>query len=164
MLTGNEPWLYGHSHEPNPVVPSGDGRFALLAGSHVRQVSLADLSLMPLTEVGGCYITSTGHGRSGPFLFGGVRLVDLLHACCPECEPSVIDVISTDGFGTRLAVDLLRRAEGSRAPLILAWQINRTPLRREQGLVRLIVPQDTDDALRQVKWVDRVVVHCDAPR
>jgi len=163
LVSGNEPWLHGHAHEPNPVVPSGDGSFVLLASSRVRQVSVADLRLMPLTEVDGCYITSTGHGRSGPFLFGGVRLADLLRACCPECEPSVIDVISVDGFGTRLTVDLWRRAESSRVPLILAWQINRTPLQREQGLVRLIVPQDTDDALRQVKWVDRVIVHCDAP-
>jgi hypothetical protein len=31
-------------------------------------------------------------------------------------------------------------------------------LTRRQGLVRLIVPREKDDALRQVKWVGRIVI------
>jgi hypothetical protein len=30
---------------------------------------------------------------------------------------------------------------------------------REQGLVRLIVPSEENDALRQVKWVARIDIH-----
>jgi len=32
-------------------------------------------------------------------------------------------------------------------------------LTRAQGLVRLIVPSETDDALRQVKWVGRIEIY-----
>jgi hypothetical protein len=32
------------------------------------------------------------------------------------------------------------------------------PLTREQGLVRMIVPSERDDALRQVKWVGKIVI------
>jgi hypothetical protein len=32
-------------------------------------------------------------------------------------------------------------------------------LTRAQGLVRLIVPHERDDALRQVKWVTRIIVY-----
>jgi hypothetical protein len=35
----------------------------------------------------------------------------------------------------------------------LALACDGKPLTRTQGLVRLIVPQEDDDALRQVKWV-----------
>jgi hypothetical protein len=41
----------------------------------------------------------------------------------------------------------------------LSYAIDGTPLTRAQGLVRLIVPSETDDALRQVKWVQRIEVY-----
>ena len=86
-----------------------------------------------------------------------------------------IDLVSADGFGTRVTpADL--SGEGSAAhmadasaavgeittgdaahvgdrPILLAYTLDGAPLTREQGLVRLIVPSETDDALRQVKWL-----------
>ncbi|MCB0075748.1 MAG: molybdopterin-dependent oxidoreductase [Caldilineaceae bacterium] len=44
-------------------------------------------------------------------------------------------------------------------PSLLAITLDGQPLTREQGLVRLIVPTETDDALKQVKWVAEIVVY-----
>lgn len=102
-------------------------------------------------------IASTGHPPSGPFTFGGVRLVDLLHAHGIDESGgwAFADVVSDDGFGTRIDA---RETQAAARPILLATALDGTPLRRDQGLVRLIVPGETDDALRQVKWVARVEV------
>ena len=63
-------------------------------------------------------------------------------------------VMSADGFGARVSADELRR-ETAR-PILLALAANGRPLSRADGLVRLIVPGETDDALRQVKWVSEI--------
>jgi hypothetical protein len=39
--------------------------------------------------------------------------------------------------------------------------LNGQPLTRAQGLIRLIVPAETDDALRQVKWVTQIVIYAE---
>ena len=46
-----------------------------------------------------------------------------------------------------------------RSPILLAHIVNGAAMTRAQGLVRLIVPSEIDDALRQVKWVVRVELH-----
>jgi DMSO/TMAO reductase YedYZ molybdopterin-dependent catalytic subunit len=46
---------------------------------------------------------------------------------------------------------------GSR-PVLLAYMLDGAPLARGQGLVRLIVPSETDDALRQVKWLATITI------
>ncbi len=74
----------------------------------------------------------------------------------PNTPWSQVEVVSADGFGNRVLADELRRATSR--PIILATNINGQPMSRQQGLVRLIVPSETDDALRQVKWVGRVTV------
>ena len=106
-------------------------------------------------------ILSAQDGTSGPFRFDGVTLADLLEAYkIPLWH--YIDVISADGFGTRIQREETQREEIDRAasrPILLATVCNGEPLTRAQGLVRLIVPQETDDALRQVKWVARLEVH-----
>ncbi len=67
-----------------------------------------------------------------------------------------IDLVSVDGFGTRLTpADLA--SEGKR-PILLAYTKDSVPLTRAQGLVRLIVPSETDDALRQVKWLATITI------
>jgi hypothetical protein len=67
-----------------------------------------------------------------------------------------VDLVSTDGFGTRLTpADLA--AEGER-PTLLAYTKDNVALTRAQGLVRLIVPSETDDALRQVKWLATITI------
>lgn len=127
-----------------------------------RSITVADLQALPFTHVSDCYIVSTGHGTSGPFAFGGVKLSTFLTAMLPSTPWHTLDVISGDGFGTRLtAADLAQ--ETDIRPSLLAYLLDGRPLTRQKGLVRLIVPTEVDDALRQVKWVAEVVVYTEAP-
>ena len=73
-----------------------------------------------------------------------------------------VDVVSADGFGTRLRQTDLA-VEPAQRPTLLAHTLDGQPLTRAQGLIRLIVPSETDDALRQVKWVAQLIVYADAP-
>lgn len=153
-------WMHGHVHEPNPAPPSTDLAFTVKKpdGAEVT-VDLAILQALPITEVPDCWIVSTGHGKSGPFAFAGVRLGDLLAQLLP---PNIawqhVDVISADGFGTRLFAHEIVDPRLTR-PILLSYIINDAPMTRAQGLVRLIVPSETDDALRQVKWVGRIEIY-----
>jgi DMSO/TMAO reductase YedYZ molybdopterin-dependent catalytic subunit len=186
------PWVHSHAHEPNLQSPAGDGDFVISTPGGGRQVvSPGDLQALPYTSVADCFIVSTGHGTSGPFTFGGVRLGDLIDAILSArtgAEPGErtvadrgeyrsgyrgegreedgtapqppawqhVDLVSADGFGTRLTpADLA--AAGDR-PVLLAYRLDGTPLTRKQGLVRLIVPTETDDALRQVKWLATITI------
>ena len=156
-------WLHRHVHEPNPAPPTPDPTI-LLRRPNGDEITLtpATLAALPQYAVRDCYIVSTGHGTTGPFTFGGVRLVDLLAA--EVAEPwTHVDVISADGFGNRVYAHELaqEQAQASARPMLLATTLDGIPLRREQGLVRLIVPRETDDALRQVKWVAHIEVHRD---
>lgn len=150
-------WLHGHAHEPNPVAPAGDGDFLVtFDGSTVHHFTVEALRRLPFSQVADCYIVSTGHGASGPFIFGGVRLSHLLAAVLPETPTwRTLDVVSADGFGVRLTRADLADTLDDR-PILLACQLDGTPLTRARGLVRLIVPSEVDDALRQVKWVSRI--------
>jgi DMSO/TMAO reductase YedYZ molybdopterin-dependent catalytic subunit len=149
-------WLHGHAHEPNPEPPSPDATLIVQKPDQVEvQIEVADLQKLPLTQVDDCWIVSTGHGASGPFTFGGARLVDLLDTLLNASVTwQYATVISADGFGTRIQAKELRTV--TLRPILLAYQMNGAALTRAQGLVRLIVPSETDDALRQVKWVGRI--------
>jgi hypothetical protein len=149
--------LRPHSHEPNPEPPSADPAITLsFPNGHSQPVTVDDLHRLPQVNLANCYIVSTGHGTSGPFTFGGVTLLALVqaHLDTPWTE---VEVISADEFGTRLTADELTHLEPGR-PILLAHSIDGLPMTREQGLVRLIVPSERDDALRQVKWVARIHV------
>lgn len=153
-------WVHGHAHEPNPAPPSPETAFVVQSPDGNRQIwDVANLHQLATTIVPDCYIVSTGHGTSGPFTFAGVRLQDFLtHLLGPETPWHYLDVISSDGFGTRLTpADL--RAETAQRPALFAHTLNARPLTREKGLVRLIVPAETDDALRQVKWVAQLIIY-----
>ncbi len=152
---GEPTWLHGHAHEPNPAPPNTDATLHLQRPDG-RTVLLTpdDLARLPQTATGDCMIASTGHPASGPFTFGGVRLADLLAAHAVEIW-EYADVFSADGFGTRVTAG---EAHTPTPPILLATTLNGAPLTRAQGLVRLIVPSETDDALRQVKWVARIEV------
>jgi DMSO/TMAO reductase YedYZ molybdopterin-dependent catalytic subunit len=221
-------------------MPAGDGSFDVFTPTGGRHnFSPADLAALPYTIVPECLIVSTGHGVSGPFTFGGVRLADLLahvlveeHAAQgttrqvagwakdPGVDPgeergedrsgdwsegrqaarsagsdaeqaggvpaaardqwlsawSYIDLVSADGFGTRVTpadlagtpTEIATRATAGRnlddparagdRPILLAYMLDGAPLTREQGLVRLVVPSETDDALRQVKWLATITI------
>ena len=120
---------------------------------------LAHLEKLPQTSVAGCYIVSTGHGTSGPFTFTGAALLDLIHSQLrPDTLWSQVEVISADGFGNRILAHELLQPQPMGRPILLAYAIDGQKMSRQQGLVRLIVPGETDDALRQVKWVGRIIV------
>ena len=159
-LPAEPAWLHGHAHDPNPIAPPGDGSFdvRLPAGQRVH-LPLAYLRSLPYTTVAHCFIVSTGHGTSGPFVFGGVRLADLLAHLLAGANWQVLDVVSADGFGTRLTPGDLA---GAGQPILLAYDLDGTPLTRARGLVRLIVPSETDDALRQVKWVEHIEIQAES--
>jgi DMSO/TMAO reductase YedYZ molybdopterin-dependent catalytic subunit len=153
---GEPEWLHGHAHEPNPAPPSDATAFTLSAPAGASYaLDIEDLYALPATDVPECYIVSTGHGTSGPFTFTGVRLADLIdHVMGHDVHWHYADVVSADGFGTRVYgpevySDTLR-------PIVLAHTLDGAPLTRAQGLVRLIVPSEVDDALRQVKWVAEI--------
>ncbi len=152
-------WLHSHAHVPNPSVPAGDGTLrCFLPGGRFVDWSVDALQRLPVSEVSGCFIVSTGHGTSGPFTFGGVSLRQFLaHLMAVDALWAQVDAISADGFGARLL-----RAEVEEAPLdrpvLLAYRCNGQPLTRQQGLVRLIVPTEQEDALKQVKWLAQLVV------
>jgi DMSO/TMAO reductase YedYZ molybdopterin-dependent catalytic subunit len=147
--------LRPHSHEPNAVPPSDDPTFELiLPNGRSHLVTVPDLQILPVTTVADCYIVSTGHGTSGPFAFTGVAMAALIqHYWSGEWDSA--EIVSADGFGNRvMAQELL--SEARKRPILLAYAADDTPLTRQQGVVRLIVPSETDDALRQVKWVGSI--------
>jgi DMSO/TMAO reductase YedYZ molybdopterin-dependent catalytic subunit len=158
--TGHAPaWLQGHAHDPNPTPPPGEPDFVVVhpEGEHTT-VTMAGLYVLPAFNVPGCYIVSTGHGASGPFTFTGVRLHDLLEHILDAKTPWVsVDVVSADGFGARVFKDELHTP--SNRSILLSYAIDGIPMTRGQGLVRLVVPGETNDALRQVKWVARIDIH-----
>lgn len=163
--TDDTPWVHGHAHEPNLQIPAGEGDFAVFTPAGDRRIfSLADLTALPYTSVPNCMIVSTGHGVSGPFTFGGVRLVHLLADVLAGASGAwrYIDLVSVDGFGTRLTPADLAGTESAAGagdrPVLLAYMLDGARLTREQGLVRLIVPSETDDALRQVKWLATITI------
>jgi DMSO/TMAO reductase YedYZ molybdopterin-dependent catalytic subunit len=150
-------WLHGHAHDPNPEPSITDPTVVVHTPDHTHHtLSVADLQALPAVDLPDCWIVSTGHGASGPFTFRGVRLLDLLnHIAPPGITWQWVDVISADGFGTRLFAPEVQSPTITR-PIVLSYAIDGIPLTRTQGLVRLIVPSETDDALRQVKWVQRI--------
>lgn len=155
---GEPAWLHGHAHEPNPAPPTATTAFTLSTpAGESHPLDVDDLWRLPATDVPGCYIVSTGHGTSGPFTFTGVRLRDLIdHVLGKEINWQYADVVSADGFGTRVHAHEVY-PDTSR-PIVLAHTLDGAPLTRAQGLVRLVVPNEVDDALRQVKWVAAIRV------
>ena len=158
-------WLHGHPHDPNPAPPSTDATITLRVPSgDENTLAVDDLRALPTTTARGCYIVSTGHGTSGPFDFAGVHLRDLLaaHNLLDGSSQSAwqhVDVISADGFGNRVQrAELAADTTGEPTLVLLAHTLDGAPMPRTEGLVRLIVPSETDDALRQVKWIARIEV------
>ncbi|MCC6454653.1 MAG: molybdopterin-dependent oxidoreductase [Caldilineaceae bacterium] len=156
--SGGEPaWLHPQPHEPNPAPSNPDPTFTLTRSDGTSTtITVADLARLPQQSVPDCTIISTGHGTSGPFRFDGVTLRDLLNAYAVTAW-AYADLVSADGFGTRVQRDEVERSAAR--PILLATSCDGEPLTRAQGLVRLIVPHETEDALRQVKWVAEIQIH-----
>jgi len=160
--------LHPHIHEPNPNPPTADFSLILTRpDGSLATITVADLSRLPQQGIEDCYIVSTGHGTSGPFRFKGVTL-EALFSAYGVATWNYADVISADGFGTRVyhsEIDVANSERAASRPMLLALICDGKALTREQGLVRLIVPQERDDALRQVKWVAIIEAHsADFPR
>lgn len=152
----NDP-LRPHAHDPNPDPPSPDPSFTLeLPNGRSHTITVARLRELPETAVSDCYIVSTGHGTSGPFTFSGVTLLRLIQAHT-DAQWGQVEVVSADGFGNRVS-DVELFAPSPAGPILLAYAIDGEPMTRAQGLIRMIVPSETDDALRQVKWIDEIRV------
>ncbi|MCA9956248.1 MAG: molybdopterin-dependent oxidoreductase [Anaerolineales bacterium] len=149
--------LQPHSHEPNPAPPSEDPTFQFVSvNGRRRPITVMDLQRLAEVSISDCYIVSTGHGTSGPFTFTGATLLAVVEAFC-HAPWSEVEVVSADGFGNRIYASELHKPDPA-GPILLAYAMDDQPLSRAQGLVRLIVPSERDDALRQVKWVGEVRV------
>ncbi len=148
--------LAPHAHEPNPRPPNDDPTILVMSpyAAEPQQFSVTRLQELPVHSATNCFIVSTGHGTSGPFHFQG-PLLSTLAAASGVTAFSRVAVISGDGFGTRLTSHEVS-ATTPQTPVLLALMLDGVPLTRHQGLVRLIVPAETDDALKQVKWVSRI--------
>jgi hypothetical protein len=127
-----------------------------LPDGRVKVVAVRDLDGLPQSLLANCFIVSTGHGTSGPFTFRGVGLLDFIGAQLGESGSwSNVEVLSADGFGTSIQADELHHPhEGGL--ILLATGLNGRMMTRAEGLVRLIVPGEVDDALRQVKWIGQI--------
>ena len=151
--------LNPHSHDPNPEPPSANPSFILtMPNGRFHTITIDHLHSLPQTTVANHYIVSTGHGTSGPFTFTGVTLLNLLKQYRIDfAQPFSVEVISADGFGNRIQRDELLNPDPA-GPMLLCLMLEQQPMTRQQGLVRLIVPNEKDDALRQVKWIGKMNV------
>jgi DMSO/TMAO reductase YedYZ molybdopterin-dependent catalytic subunit len=150
--------LRPHSHDPNPEPPSDEATFRVIWPGGERIYSPEDLHNLPVLTLSDCFIVSTGHGTSGPFTFTGVPLLTLIDRLLPPHTAwSQVAVLSGDGFGVRLYRHELIALPPHR-PALLAYALDGHPLTRQQGLVRLIEPNESDDALRQVKWIAKICI------
>ena len=137
------------SHHNNTTPPDDDETLYLLWEGGRLELTLSTLKTYPQTEYP--YAYSTDHGDHGPYMLRGVALRDLIHAEVSEFWNEV-EVKSADGFGNRLTKNEVL----AEPPPTLYYASDGEPLTRENGLVRLVVPSETDNALRQIKWVREV--------
>lgn len=144
--------LQPHSHDNNEAVPSNDASIRLVfPNGGETLLSVTQLKSYPQTTLP-TYTFHTDHGAHGPYRLTGVSLKTLL-AQEITTPWSQVEVLSADGFGNRIfATELEDDA------ILLCYEQNGTPLLRRNGLVRLVVPSETDNALRQVKWVATIRV------
>jgi hypothetical protein len=149
----HDDWQQPHSHDSNPDPPDDDSTLAVITPDGRILVTIEELRTLPGHTLPDCLIASTGHPASGPFAFGGVTLGTFIAAYAPGAWSAAL-VLSGDGFGTRVLAEEWQ-ADMAR-PILLAHTLDGRPLTRAEGLVRLIVPGETGDALRQVKWVAEV--------
>lgn len=146
--------LQPHSHDNNIVPPSDDPSLTLHPPDHSQiEISLEQLGSYPQTEF--AYQYHTDHGIHGPYQLRGVSLYDLIQAHFDGAY-SQVEIISADGFGNRIFVDEVKAP--SATPILLCTHSDDQPLTRQHGLIRLVVPTETDNALRQIKWVATIKI------
>ena len=155
----SHPEFHKVPHEPNPVAPNGDGTFVVEFRSAKMIITLELLASLPQTEYSDCYVASTGHAKSGPYRFEGVTLRDVLTAAgVPPKAEAKVKISGADGYEVEVSTEPENAPARSPSPL-LATQRDGVKLTRELGLVRVIVPTETEDALLQLKWIKTIRVH-----
>lgn len=149
--------LAPESHEPNFAPPYAKADISLLGPDGTTSTFKPEhLSSLPRSKLSGCFIVSTGHGTSGPFEFEGVTLRDLVQMHFPKSfDWAHLEILAADGFGTRVRKDEIYSSSDVE-PILLADTIDNRPMTRDEGLIRLIVPSERVDALRQVKWISQI--------
>ncbi|MGB1253041.1 MAG: molybdopterin-dependent oxidoreductase [Candidatus Promineifilaceae bacterium] len=139
--------LQPHSHDNNLTPPDADESITLIdPDNNTTRFTLQALAALPQSQL--IYSFATDHGTHGPYQLSGVALRMLVDGV----DFQEVEVISTDGFGNRIFVQEL--AEGQ--PILLCTHSDGRPLDRKNGLIRLVVPSETDNALRQIKWVTTI--------
>lgn len=151
----SDPWAPTEHHN-NTLSPAGDASITFSLPDGRQSIwTVDDLRKLPHTVLPAYYF-STDHGRHGPYRLEGVALRAAIAAAWPEGWVELL-VEGADGYGNRV-----RRGEvedsAESAPILLCFASNGQPLTRAQGLVRLVVPGETDNALRQIKWVRRLLL------
>lgn len=151
----NDP-LQPHSHDNNESPPDNNLDILLTRpdGSTVS-IAAAALAHYPQSLIPH-YEYTTDHGKHGPYQLRGVALYDLIQQEVPA-EWHEVEVLSADGFGNRVFREELERPMAV-GPILLCTHTNGRPLGRAEGAIRLVVPSETDNALRQIKWVREIRV------
>ncbi len=141
--------LRPHAHHNNSHPPSDDSTWTLcLPDGQQLAITLEALRAWPAFTLPAYWLT-TDHGVHGPYQATGVMLRDLIAWHWPGGWTQV-EVISADGYGNRLWREEVTEAA---EPPLLCYAWDGQLLSRGQGLVRLVVPSEKGNALRQVKWV-----------
>jgi len=145
--------LKPHKHSNNTTAPKGNTNITI----NKTNGSSLDLSLEQLKtnypqSVIPAYTYVTDHGVHGPYRLEGVSLKDLITQENKN-DWSEVEVLSADGFGNRISKEeILVETD----PIMLYYKSNDKMLERKHGLVRLVVPTEIDNALRQIKWVKTI--------
>lgn len=145
--------LRPHSHDNNVIVPkpyAHNPQITIMTDGIKRTFTLSDLHSLPQTTLS--YTYTTDHGRHGPYQLSGVSVADLFSQLDVN-RFTEIEVISADGFGNRIDAAELDTAD---IPILLCTTSDDQQLTAESGLIRLVVPTETDNALRQIKWVEQI--------
>lgn len=148
--------LKPHKHSNNTTPPRGNSNITLYnTDSSSVELSLEQLQMNYPPSIIPAYTYVTDHGVHGPYKLEGVSLKDLItkEVKTPWSE---LEVLSADGFGNRLSKEEIF-AKGD--PIMLYFKTDGEMLTKQHGLVRLVVPSETDNALRQIKWVKTINVN-----
>lgn len=151
-----------------PLVPTGGWRIYTVSGSMPtfdpatwrlaiggrveRPLSLRydELLALPKTEQVTTFHCVTGWTVEG-VRWGGVRLGEVLRPARPSSNANALEFVSAE----RPYVDSLTKAQAGLHDVLLAYEMDGQPLRREHGApLRLVIPEMY--GYKNVKWLARI--------